>query len=177
MLAVYFIRHGEVHNPEGIIYHRRPGFLLSPRGQREAQAAAEFLRSAGVQLEILFHSPMERTLQTAEIINAAQEAPLQVSELMHEWDEGESPQAVQARVRQFWEELATARWQTVGVVSHRDAIRPLMLFLSGDPDPNSMRDPARMPLPTGGIYRVRPAQGATPPEVELVFEPRLAPGA
>ena len=34
-MLVYFIRHGEVENPEGIKYGRLPGFPLSEVGQDE----------------------------------------------------------------------------------------------------------------------------------------------
>ncbi|MEC7364003.1 MAG: histidine phosphatase family protein, partial [Actinomycetota bacterium] len=30
--VVHLLRHGEVHNPEGVLYGRLPGYRLSERG-------------------------------------------------------------------------------------------------------------------------------------------------
>ncbi|HLU29778.1 MAG TPA: histidine phosphatase family protein, partial [Glycomyces sp.] len=40
---VHLLRHGEVHNPDGILYGRIPGFGLSDLGREMALAAAESL--------------------------------------------------------------------------------------------------------------------------------------
>jgi broad specificity phosphatase PhoE len=66
--TVHLVRHGEVENPKGIIYGRLPGYHLSERGQRQAQAAAERLRDR--DLAVVVASPMERAQETAEAIAA-----------------------------------------------------------------------------------------------------------
>ncbi|MGO1497115.1 MAG: histidine phosphatase family protein, partial [Agrococcus casei] len=33
---LHLVRHGEVHNPDGILYGRIPGYRLSERGERMA---------------------------------------------------------------------------------------------------------------------------------------------
>ena len=38
---VHLLRHGEVHNPQGILYGRAPGYRLSNRGQQMAERVAE----------------------------------------------------------------------------------------------------------------------------------------
>ena len=38
---VHLLRHGEVHNPTGILYGRRPGFQLSDLGRQMAQRVAD----------------------------------------------------------------------------------------------------------------------------------------
>ena len=38
---VHLLRHGEVHNPEGILYGRRDGFHLSELGNRMAERIAD----------------------------------------------------------------------------------------------------------------------------------------
>ena len=40
---VHLIRHGEVYNPDGVLYGRLPGFRLSDRGSAQAQAVATVL--------------------------------------------------------------------------------------------------------------------------------------
>lgn len=65
---VHLVRHGQVENPAGIVYGRLPGFHLSEVGRRQAEAAAE--RLAGVDLGLLWTSPLERARETAAIIAA-----------------------------------------------------------------------------------------------------------
>ena len=64
--TVHLVRHGEVHNPQHIMYGRLPGFHLSERGRQQAQAAARWLQSR--PLEALYTSPMQRTRETAAIV-------------------------------------------------------------------------------------------------------------
>lgn len=61
--VVHLVRHGEVHNPEGVLYGRLPGFRLSDRGQKQALVVAEFLRDADIVHVAC--SPLERARQTA----------------------------------------------------------------------------------------------------------------
>ena len=64
--TIYLIRHGEVHNPEGIIYGRLLGYGLSEKGKREVEKTAEFLTDQ--HIDALYASPLERARQSAEII-------------------------------------------------------------------------------------------------------------
>lgn len=64
---VHLVRHGEVFNPEKILYGRIPGFHLSDRGIEMARLVAEYFRDADVRY--LVSSPLERALQTAEPIS------------------------------------------------------------------------------------------------------------
>jgi len=60
---IHLVRHGEVYNPEGILYGRLPGFHLSERGQRMAAAAAGEL--AGHPITALYASPLQRAQESA----------------------------------------------------------------------------------------------------------------
>ncbi len=66
--VVHLLRHGEVHNPDGILYGRLPGFRLSDVGIRQAQLVAEYLGDHDVVH--VAASPMLRAQQTAEPIAA-----------------------------------------------------------------------------------------------------------
>jgi len=68
---IHLIRHGEVHNPGGVIYGRLPHFQLSDAGHQMAQAAAADLRERGVELQAIFMSPLLRTQQSAEHVQNA----------------------------------------------------------------------------------------------------------
>lgn len=65
------MRHGEVDNPEGVLYGRLPGYELSPLGHRMAEAAAETLSAAGRPVSALIASPLERAQQSARPISRA----------------------------------------------------------------------------------------------------------
>lgn len=63
---VHLLRHGEVYNPEGVLYGRLPGYRLSELGEQMAQRAADAL--ADHDIAAVISSPMERAQQTAEPI-------------------------------------------------------------------------------------------------------------
>jgi broad specificity phosphatase PhoE len=67
--VVHLVRHGEVHNPEGILYGRRDGFHLSDLGKQMAEKAAASL--AGRDITVLVSSPLERARETAAPLAAA----------------------------------------------------------------------------------------------------------
>ena len=67
--VVHLLRHGEVDNPQGILYGRLPGYRLSARGHQMADVVAGHLASADVALVLA--SPLERAQQTAAPIAKA----------------------------------------------------------------------------------------------------------
>lgn len=68
---LHLVRHGEVANPDGLLYGRLPGFFLSDKGIRMAQAAADHLVAEGRRVTRLISSPLERAVQSAEPVAAA----------------------------------------------------------------------------------------------------------
>ena len=56
--VVHLLRHGEVFNPEKVLYGRLPGYRLSETGEAMAVAAAEWLADKG--LTHVVSSPLER---------------------------------------------------------------------------------------------------------------------
>ena len=62
---IHLVRHGEVHNPEGILYGRLPHFRLSERGHEMAALAAKELKARGVKVGALDASPLLRTREAA----------------------------------------------------------------------------------------------------------------
>ena len=61
--AIHVLRHGEVENPEKILYGRQPGWRLSTRGQEMAQAVADW--SKDLNLGAIHASPLQRAQETA----------------------------------------------------------------------------------------------------------------
>ena len=61
--VVHLLRHGEVHNPNHVLYGRLPGYHLSANGRMMAVAAADYFE--GRPVAALFASPLERAQETA----------------------------------------------------------------------------------------------------------------
>ncbi|MDE1046782.1 MAG: histidine phosphatase family protein [Candidatus Nanopelagicales bacterium] len=61
--TVHLLRHGEVYNPQGVLYGRLPGYFLSDLGLEMADRAASALAKRDIATVI--SSPMERAQQTA----------------------------------------------------------------------------------------------------------------
>lgn len=66
---VHLLRHGEVYNPDGILYGRRDGFMLSARGREMARVAGDFLATRDITH--LVSSPLERAQETSAPLAAA----------------------------------------------------------------------------------------------------------
>lgn len=67
--TVHLLRHGEVFNPDRVLYGRLPGYRLSDLGIAQAKLAAESL--AARNIGYLVSSPLERAQQTAEPLAGA----------------------------------------------------------------------------------------------------------
>jgi broad specificity phosphatase PhoE len=82
--VVHLLRHGEVHNPQKVLYGRLPGYRLSDLGERMAERAAEWF--AGHDVVRLASSPLERARQTAAPIAARLGLPVLLDERLIESD-------------------------------------------------------------------------------------------
>ena len=71
--TIYIVRHGEVHNPKGILYGRLPRYRLSAKGRKEIKLTAEFLKDK--HIDAIYSSPLLRAKQTAEIIRESTKVP------------------------------------------------------------------------------------------------------
>jgi broad specificity phosphatase PhoE len=61
---VHLLRHGEVHNPSGVLYGRSDGYHLSELGQRMAEQVAGTIKDRDIMH--LVASPLERAQETAQ---------------------------------------------------------------------------------------------------------------
>jgi broad specificity phosphatase PhoE len=157
--TVWLARHGEAHNPRALLYGRLPRIPLTPEGQRQAEALAEFLQPR--PLAGIYSSPMLRARKTAEAIlrcqprldrvridsdlqeirTSWQGEPLASLEGIH-WDfyanprspDDESLQAIHDRMQRWLRRMLRrhAGSEVVGV-SHGDPILILVGTLRGLP--------------------------------------------
>jgi broad specificity phosphatase PhoE len=75
---VHLVRHGEVYNPDGVLYGRLPGFTLSEKGKQQAAAVADALAHRDIVAVIA--SPLQRAQETAAPIAARHNLPVDTDE-------------------------------------------------------------------------------------------------
>jgi len=82
MTTVHLLRHGEVYNPQRVLYGRLPGFRLSELGEKQADLAAEWF--AARPITHLVASPLERAQQTAAPLASRTDLPVNLDERLIE---------------------------------------------------------------------------------------------
>ena len=82
--VVHLMRHGEVHNPEGVLYGRLPDYHLSELGRQMADRVAEDL--AGRDITHVVASPLERAQETAQPIGKVHGLEIAVDDRLIEAD-------------------------------------------------------------------------------------------
>lgn len=80
---LHLIRHGEVHNPHGLVYAALPGFDLSEVGRAQAVRAAAAL--GGRPIRAVWSSPLLRAVRTAEAIAGAHRLAVRIDDDLVEW--------------------------------------------------------------------------------------------
>lgn len=67
---IFLVRHGEVDNPDHVLYERLPGYGLSDRGAAMAQLAADYLVGVTENPKLVV-SPLQRTRESIAPIERA----------------------------------------------------------------------------------------------------------
>jgi broad specificity phosphatase PhoE len=156
--TIYLIRHGEVHNPDGIIYGRLPNFGLTEKGRGQLNETAEFLQDK--KISVLYASPLDRAKESAEIIKNKLNIPeLHISKLLYETQtsyEGrkfysldrmqsevylkplnptdETIEQLAERMKQFIDEMiAKYNGETIAAVGHGDPIMAIKAVIKKRP--------------------------------------------
>jgi broad specificity phosphatase PhoE len=80
--TVHLLRHGEVYNPDKVLYGRLPGFRLSEAGRSMAVRAADHL--SGRDVAYLVSSPLQRAVETAQPLAETFGLPVAVDERLIE---------------------------------------------------------------------------------------------
>lgn len=81
---IHLIRHGEVYNPEGILYGRLPHFRLSEFGHQMAEAAALDLNSQKRRVSRIISSPLLRARESAEHVQSLFKTEIEIDERLIE---------------------------------------------------------------------------------------------
>jgi broad specificity phosphatase PhoE len=82
-VLVHLVRHGEVDNPDHLVYADLAGFGLSPHGVEQARRVGRYLGPRPVVA--IWSSPLERSLRTAEEIASRTGIPVKVDADLTEW--------------------------------------------------------------------------------------------
>jgi len=87
MTQVLLIRHAaNASLDRGVIAGRAPGVHLSPEGEAQAESLAR--RLASLEIQAIYASPLERTMETAQIIAAPHDLAVTALEDLQEADFG-----------------------------------------------------------------------------------------
>jgi broad specificity phosphatase PhoE len=81
---LHLVRHGEVFNPDRVLYGRLPGYRLSELGHQMAALAADDLAGRDRVMARLIASPLQRTQESAAPIAAALNLPVALDERVME---------------------------------------------------------------------------------------------
>lgn len=82
---VHLVRHGEVHNPDGVLYGRLPAFRLSELGRSQAETVGRTL-GQGHDIVSVVASPLQRAQETAAPLAEALGLPVGINEDIIEAD-------------------------------------------------------------------------------------------
>ena len=86
-MRILLIRHGATDQLGHVLYGRLPGVHINSEGHRQAQSLADALKKS-YRIDEVVSSPLERTLETAQCVAAAQELSVTVDEGINELDFG-----------------------------------------------------------------------------------------
>ena len=190
-LTVLGMRHGEVHNPEGVIYAGLDGYGLSDTGRAQAKVVAEALR--GRKLAGLYASPLERAVETAGFIAEATGATVVTDERLFEWRHwqqwaGMTWDELREKGKEAWEAYTTdpgsvtsgesieqladrfGSWLSDVKAAHPDGLVVGVTHLEGLRATllRALGRPARelftLQIPTGGVVRLAPDAKPVPLE-------------
>ena len=181
-MKIYFARHGEYVNPDGLSPCRLPGFPLSQHGIEQIEFTAQNL--ADQKIRAIFTSPIERCVQTATIISKElhlfpnqKDALIEVStpyqgfkvedlpdnlynDHFHLDGGGETREAILTRISDFVGILkGTSKNSNYLIVSHGD---PIMIYLR-----KVLQKDIRY-IPMGGLVMLDYSQSGTPKYTEII---------
>ena len=173
-VTIYLVRHGEVYNPDGVIYGHLPGFALSDRGREQIALAADALASE-VPFAALYASPLERAQESAGLLADCLGLEVQTEQLIVETgigdfqgrrfeelprpyitEEGAHPQlesaaSIRNRFLQWVDHIQERHaGRKIIAVSHRDPIIVALLHWTGV----GLQALPDFPLDTGAVYSV-----------------------
>ena len=167
-MKLLFIRHAETQTNVNKLTHKTGDPVgLTELGQKQAKQLTEVCRNE--QVEIIFSSPEQRAVETAEIISKDLKIDLEVLQELAErnwgewegkaWPEievvlkpmtleerytfvppkGESWQQMETRLKNGLDSIIGRGYGTVGVITHEGALRGIMPLVLNSPKDSSFK--------------------------------------
>jgi broad specificity phosphatase PhoE len=103
MVTIILARHGETDWNTGEIFRGRADVPLNATGLRQAELLAEYL--SGEKIDIIYSSPLQRAVKTAEAITACQGLDVNTVENINDIDYGEWQGLSLDKVKERYPEL------------------------------------------------------------------------
>ena len=100
MKQLFFVRHGQTEWNAIARMQGQWNSDLNDLGRRQAEVNGHLL--AGFEIQTLFASPLDRTRQTAEIVNQYLNVPIEYDDRLKEWDCGDWSGHLYADVKTQW---------------------------------------------------------------------------
>jgi probable phosphoglycerate mutase len=174
--TLYLIRHATPDfNRHDLVYYLPPGPPLTPQGEQEAIALAEYLKGAGIGC--LYSSPLERCLRTAQAVSQAAGLPVAIEPGLSEAWPGESQPELRGRIWPVWEKAVKAGQKLerpAALVTHGAPIGLLLKDLGLDDATLSVyrrQFDHSNPVPPAGVWKATFLPGAEQWRLELAFMP------
>jgi broad specificity phosphatase PhoE len=178
MIKIYLARHASPDvTLRNIPYDIQPGPPLSPKGEKEAEALADFLKAQGVTK--LYYSPFERSAKTAQIISTHSGIPcVEDKRLTERRVAAEKGDKVAERMSLVFEDVSreSAIIGPIGLVSHGGPIALLLLALGIEKDRLSAfrkKFDGDNPLPPAGVWSAEWNEEDRIWDLNLLFIPSM----
>ena len=178
MTKIYLVRHASPDlTLKHIPYDIHPGPPLSPKGEKEAEALADFLKGQGVVK--LYYSPFARSARTAQIVSARSGIPCVEEKRLAEWRKADEKEDKAAeRMSLVFDDIARESAVTgpVALVSHGGPLACLLLSLGIEKDTLSAfrkKFDGSNPLPPAGVWAAEWIEEATTWDLNLLFTPAM----
>jgi broad specificity phosphatase PhoE len=176
MTKIFLVRHATPDwNLKHIPYDIHPGPPLSPKGEQEAEALAEFLKTEGAVK--LYYSPFERSTRTAQIVSSRNRIPCTEEIRLAEWRAvDEKGDKVSERMSLIFDEISreSAVIGPIGLVSHGGPIAFLLQALGMEKDRLSQfrkKFDSSNPLPPAGVWGAEWNETIKTWNLALIFVP------
>ena len=178
MTKIYLVRHASPDlTLQDIPYDTHPGPPLSSKGEKEAEALAEFLKAQGVVK--LYYSPFARSARTAQIVSVRGGIPCVEEKRLAEWRKvDEKRDKVEERMSLVFDDIARESAVTgpIALVSHGARIAFLLLALGMEKDTLSVfrkKFDGTNPLPPAGVWAAEWNEEHKTWDLNLPFTPAM----
>ena len=173
--SIYLVRHGEVYNPHNIIYGNLPGYSLSENGILQIQNVADQLFDK-TNNPIIFSSPLERAIESAEIISSKFKTNFIIDNHLKETNIGvyegkkfnelpvnyinenginpeiESAKSIRKRMLKWIDQIKNYKAnKNMIAISHKDPIIILLLHFMK----KKIDDTQKIKLDPGGVFKIQ----------------------